>query len=463
MITRKTFLATAAVAPLAAATRTQTAPAGGMLLAMHQNTSRGAGYQGSLEGWARAGIRYVELNNGLVDTFLESNTVAAARRVLTDNGLTPVCGAAGLPDLWIPGPDRAESLQRWRRYCDIFSELGLDKTLMAMVRANTRQPVESEGDVYSLAACNDIGCQRLVEMMNEFALDALDELGSYICDNSRQAVMAEIARLPKGTYRNVMTIDGYDRPLDLVAALSIDDHGITVDYEGTSPMSRYGVNVPAAYTTAYTCFGLSCMVSAEVPNNAGSLSPFRITAPLGSVLNAPYPAAVCARHVIGQMLPDVVFGCLEHAVPERVPAEGASCLWNLTFRGETKARSNRRQLFAVTAVTNGGTGARPIKDGLSATAYPSGVRGTPVEINESVAPILFRRKELRADSGGAGEQRGGLGQVIEVESAIGADLELLAAYDRIENPARGRRGGHPGSAGGVFLGLGLEAGVKASK
>ncbi len=329
-----------------------------------------------------------------------------------------------------------------------------DKNLMAMVRANTRQPVESEGDVYSLAACNDIGCKRLVEMMREFHLDSLDELGTYICDNSKAAVMDQIAALPDGTYKNSMTIDGYDKSLELVAALTVGPEGIVVDYEGTSEKSKFGVNVPAAYTTAYTNFGLSCIVSPGVPNNAGSLSAYSVTAPEGSVLNAPYPAAVCARHVVGQMLPDVVFGCLEQIVPERVPAEGASCLWNLTFRGETRGRSNRTNLFAVTAVTNGGTGARPSKDGLSATAYPSGVRGTPVEINESVAPLLFRRKEFRVDSGGAGKQRGGLGQIIEVESAIGAELELLAAYDRIENPARGRQGGHAGSPGAVFLSSG---------
>ena len=329
----------------------------------------------------------------------------------------------------------------------------MDETLMALVRANTRQPVESEGDVYSLAACNDIGCTRLVEMMDEFKLDDLDELAEHICNNSNEAVLAEIRKLPKGVYRNSMTIDGYDHPVELVARLTIDDNGVSVDYDGTSPTSRYGVNVPAAYTTAYTCFGLSCIVSPGVPNNAGSLAPYKVTAPEGSILNAPYPAAVCARHIIGQMLPDVVFGCLEQVVPERVPAEGASCLWNLTFRGESGRQRNigRGSLFAITAVTNGGTGARPVKDGLSATAYPSGVRGTPVEINESVAPIVFRRKELRTDSAGAGEHRGGLGQVLEIESAIDADVELLAAFDRIEHPARGRRGGGSGSPGAVFL------------
>ena len=148
-----------------------------------------------------------------------------------------------------------------------------------------------------------------------------------------------------------------------------------------------------AYTTAYTSFGLGCAIAPGVPNNAGSLSAFRVTAPERSILNAPYPAAVCARHLLGQLLPDVVFGCLEKAAPERVPAEGASALWNLTFRGDRGA--NEPSLFAFTAVTNGGTGARGVKDGLNGTAYPSGVKGTPVEIVETMTPVLFRRKELR--------------------------------------------------------------------
>ena len=327
----------------------------------------------------------------------------------------------------------------------------MNETLLAMIRQNTRQPIESEGDVFSLAACNDIGCKRLIEMMEEFNIETLDSISEFIYQNSLNAVMTEIRKLPRGTYKNTMKIDGYDAPLDLVATLNISENGITVDFDGTSPRSRYGINVPLAYTTAYTCFGLSCVISPEVPNNAGSLAPFKITAPKGSILNAPYPSAVCSRHVIGQMLPDVVFGCLANAIPDKIPAEGASCLWNLTFRGETDRGSNDASIFAVTAVTNGGTGARPQKDGLSATAFPSGVRGTPVEINETVAPLIFHRKEYRTDSGGAGLNRGGAGQVIEISSAINANLELLAAFDRIDFPARGREGGQNGGRGSLKL------------
>lgn len=324
----------------------------------------------------------------------------------------------------------------------------MNQTLLAMIRANTRQPVESEGDVYSLASCNDIGCQRLNEMLDEFALEDLQPLADYICERSRSAVLTEIAKLPPGSYHNTMTVDGFEAPVDLVATVHIETAGIRVDFQGTSPRSRYGVNVPLAYTRAYTSFGLACVVAPGIPNNAGSLGCFQIDAPEGCILNAPYPAPVCTRHVIGQMLPDVVFGCLAQVVPERVPAEGASCLWNLTFRGETHQQG---QLFTITAVSNGGTGARPQKPGLSATAYPSGVRGTPVEINESVAPLIFWRKELRENSGGNGQQRGGDGQVMEISSAIDADFELLAAFDRIQHPARGRAGGGDGAPGAVFL------------
>lgn len=105
----------------------QTFPAGKMVLSIHQNTSRAAGYRGSLEGWAKAGIRYVELTDTLLDGFLMNDTLAAAKRVLTDNGLTPVSSAAVLQDLWIPGPMRAASLETWRKRCDQFAQLGLQK------------------------------------------------------------------------------------------------------------------------------------------------------------------------------------------------------------------------------------------------------------------------------------------------------------------------------------------------
>ncbi|HEY5622805.1 MAG TPA: sugar phosphate isomerase/epimerase [Gammaproteobacteria bacterium] len=132
----------------------QSSPGGQMLLSMHQNTSAAAGYRGSLEGWARAGIRYVELSDRLLDAFLENDALAAAARVLSDSGLTPVSAAAVLPDIWIPGPDRAASLETWRRRCDQFIELGSDKIYAPSI---TRRNLTAEDFAAAPEAIHEVG------------------------------------------------------------------------------------------------------------------------------------------------------------------------------------------------------------------------------------------------------------------------------------------------------------------
>ena len=166
----------------------------------------------------------------------------------------------------------------------------LNDTLMSMIRANTRLPVDTEGDVYSLANCNDVGARRLIEMMEEFDLDDLDRLADHICDRSREGVLAEIAKLPHGSWKNSMRVDGFEEPIDLVATTTVSPKGIHVDYTGTSPASKRGINVPMAYTTAYTVFGLGCVVANRIPNNAGSLAPLTVSA-MAALMSAATAAA----------------------------------------------------------------------------------------------------------------------------------------------------------------------------
>ncbi|HTZ76651.1 MAG TPA: hydantoinase B/oxoprolinase family protein [Stellaceae bacterium] len=335
----------------------------------------------------------------------------------------------------------------------------MNDDLLRMVRANVREPLQVEGDIYALCACNEEGSKRLVEMMDEFEITNLDRLGNTIVEASREATLAKIRALPKGTYRNSVTMDGYDKPLLLNAALTISDDGIHVDFDGTSPASSYGINVVYNYCLAYTAFGVKCLVAPEVPNNAGSLLPITVSAPEGCVLNVKRPWAVAARHTVGHMLPDVVFGCLHQVMPGGVPAEGASSLWNPQVFGggslvdEVAEGTDANSLpeFSTVIFHCGGAGARPTKDGLSVTAFPSGVRTIPVEATESVAPVVFKRREFRESSGGAGKFRGGLGQVIELAGADGAPVALLCNFERVRNPARGRDGGGKGAPGAVSL------------
>jgi N-methylhydantoinase B len=334
----------------------------------------------------------------------------------------------------------------------------MNEDLMRIVRANVREPLQVEGDIYALAACNDEGSKRLVEMMDEFGIANLDRLGDHIIETSRQATLDAIRKLTPGKYKYSVGMDGYDRPLTLAGEMTIGDGGIHVDYTGTSPASAFGINVVMNYTLAYTAFGVKCLVAPEVPNNAGSLAPITASAPDGCLLNVRRPRAVAARHTVGHMLPDVVFGCLHQVMEGGVPAEGASSLWNPQIYGgadvidELGGEGHEDvPAFSTVIFHCGGTGARPGKDGLDVTAFPSGVRTIPIEATESVAPVMFRRREFREGSGGAGQYRGGLGQIIELGGADGTPVAMLCNFERINNPARGRDGGGKGAAGGVSL------------
>jgi N-methylhydantoinase B len=152
------------------------------------------------------------------------------------------------------------------------------------------------------------------------------------------------------------------------------------------------------------------------------------------------------------MLPDLILGCLDQALPGRAPAEGASCIWNPVFRSApTGSVDQAHDAFVINPIFNGGTGARPGKDGLSTTAFPSGVRTTPTEINEATSPLVVWRREYRTDSAGAGEYRGGLGQIVEIAHREGAAFLVSKMFDRLQHPARGRQGGGSGAAGRVYL------------
>jgi N-methylhydantoinase B len=327
-----------------------------------------------------------------------------------------------------------------------------NETLFEILRVNVRDPAAAEGDLYSLAACNERGARRLIETLDEFGLDDLADVGRMIIDNSARAMRAEISRLAEGEHHNAMRIDGYDAPVDIVCKLMIEKGRIRVDFSGTSAMSARGVNVPLTYTQAYAAFGVRCVVGNDVPNNAGSLSVIDVTAPPGCILNAPRPAAVSARHTVGQMLPDVVLGALAKAMPGATPAEGASCLYlPVLLGGVGVADGADGDPFVINPFYTGGAGARPGKDGLSCTAFPSGVKNTPVEINETSAPVIMWRKEFIADSGGAGAYRGGLGQVMEFAHAEGRAMAASKMFERIRHPARGREGGCAGAPGSVRL------------
>ena len=324
----------------------------------------------------------------------------------------------------------------------------VDQTLIRIVRGNVREPDQLVGDIYALSTCNEIGHRRLVEMMEEFALDDLNGIGGFILENSRRATLECINALPKGKASGEMTVDGFAAPITLKVKLSIEQDRILSDFAGTSGLDKKGINCPLVYAKAYACYALKCAIAPEIPNNAASLAPFEISAPENTIVNALHPAPVALRHIVGHFVPDAIYAALDQLLPNTVPAEGAGCLCNFQVsvrpRTDTTAPIGTRRAEVLT-FNSGGAGARPLHDGLNATAFPSGVMTMPIEATEHTGPVIIWRKELRPDSGGAGKYRGGLGQYMEVGAQEGHEFDFQAMFDRVDHPARGRQGGENGA------------------
>ena len=339
----------------------------------------------------------------------------------------------------------------------------MNALLMKLVRANSREPDKLEGDIYALVASNEAGAKRLTGMMHEYGLATLDSLAEHILSATDKSMREAIAQLPKGTWTSSMRIDGFDEPVDFFATLTIDEENIHVDFTGTSPVSRKGINCPLCYADAYTTFGVKCIVAPRLAHNHAILSRIHVTAPEGTIVNAPFPAPVTARAIIGQMLPEVTFGCFAQARADLAPAEGTAASWTLRFAGGAGMTGHRGgSTYQAQSFQSGGMGAHPNNDGLSATPFPSGVKAIAIEITEALTPIVVWRKELRADSGGPGFRRGGLGQIMEVGCREDAPFAVFARFERVENPARGRSGGANGAAGTVALGSGKGLKAKAT-
>ena len=330
-----------------------------------------------------------------------------------------------------------------------FADKGkVDETLTRIIRGNVREPGQLIGDIYALATCNEIGHRRLVGMMAEFSLADLNGIAEFILVNSRRATLERIAALPQQSATGEMTMDGFDRPIALKVKVSVEGDRIVSDFTGSSDLDKKGINCPLIYAKAYACYALKVAIAPEIPNNAASLAPFEIKAPENSIVNALHPAPVALRHIVGHFVPDAVYDAFDKIVPGLVPAEGAGCLCNfqvsLRPRTDAPAPEDARRSEVLT-FNSGGSGARPEHDGLNATAFPSGVMTMPIEATEHAGPVIIWRKELRPDSGGAGKTRGGLGQYMEVGAQEGHEFDIQAMFDRVEHPARGRRGGGAGA------------------
>ncbi len=322
-----------------------------------------------------------------------------------------------------------------------------DATLLKLLRAAVRTPDQTEGDLWAQLTGLDLLERRLGELLSEYGLEDLDAFTADILGRCERAMRAAICALPNGTYTHTFQTDGLEQPFTFQIALRVEDDRIVADYAGTSPQVDRAINCTMTYTYAMTAYALKCALLPNLPNNEGIFRCIEVTAPEGTLVNPRFPAAVGGRMATGHYLPLAVFGALAPVLPDRMLAACGSPLWSLIQTGVRATGKTYANVFFF----NGGMGATDSNDGQNTYAWPSNVSNVPVELIERNAPMLVHYKQLRADSGGAGQFRGGLGQEMELEILSPTPVGLIFMAERCKFAAPGMRGGGDGATGEVRI------------
>lgn len=316
----------------------------------------------------------------------------------------------------------------------------LNDLVVEIIRANVRVPEQTMGDVMANVACSEVGNREINSFMDEYGLDDLSGLSRAIRGQSEMQMRAKIRDLADGRYCNRIKVEGFAEPVELAVSITKSGETIAADFTGTSGCVRAGVNVPFCYTNAMVLHAIKSLTLPSIPNNQGSAAPISTSAPVGCILNARPPFPTGGRHAMGHFITPLIYGALAEAAPAMVQAD--SGMMNLVnFQG------TRRDGRAFTALyfAAGGFGALKGLDGWPTLPHPSNMAVVPVEVWETLTHTTILDKRLMADSGGAGQWRGGLGQQVRVRNDTGQILVSLGMGNRTLYPAKGLSGGGDGS------------------
>jgi len=345
----------------------------------------------------------------------------------------------------VPGnynPKATESFQEGVRIPPVKLARGgtIQQDIVDILAANSRVPQSNWGDLNGQINALDLGERRLHALLDEYGDDTIASALAALSQRAEALMRANIAALPDGTYSydDFLDNDGVvDRPLRIALDLTIAGDRMTCDFSRSAPPCDGPVNI-ARSTAVASCYVALKHLFTDVPANAGCLAPIEFiisdTTLLG--VSAPRPVAGYTETILRVI--DVIFGAFAKAAPERANGSPFATINALSLAGW---REHRRR-WIMFCFFGGGLGGNPEGDGLNHSNNPiSTATIPPVEILESLYPVMFTQWALRPDSGGAGNHRGGLGAIYEVEALAddGADVFLIG--ERGKYPPFGVNGG----------------------
>jgi len=327
----------------------------------------------------------------------------------------------------------------------------IDEELSNFIKANVRTPETQIGDLRAQIAANNIGIARLIELVENYGLEVVQEAMDSVMNYSEHRVRGELEKMPEGTYtaRDFLEDTGSEEnPVEIKVEITIKDGNIIFNYEGTSKQVNGPVNAPLGVTLAGVYFTLISATDPNIPINDGCFRPVILKIPKGCLLNPERPAPVAGGNVeTSQRNVDVLLKAFSQIIPERIPAAGQGTMNNVSLGGLREDGTP----WTFYETIGGGSGGRPESDGVDGVhVNMTNTMNTPIEAIEAYYPIRFESYSLRPDSGGAGEWRGGCGIVRSwTLLAPTATVSILAERNKIR--PWGLNGGLPGAVGEYVL------------
>lgn len=327
----------------------------------------------------------------------------------------------------------------------------LDEDMMRLILANVRSHNERRGDFQAQIGSLRTGATRLLEIVERRGEREAAEYSRHLIEYSARLMRQVIASIPNGGYEAVDALDDdgvSDREVPIKVSITINGEQALVDFTGSAPQVAGPINAVEAITISAVSYVFRCLLEGDVPASAGLMSPIKVIAPPGTVVNAVHPASVAGGNVeTSQRIVDVLFKALARALPNKIPAASQGTMNNLTIGGLDQRSASEFSYYETVA---GGMGARPDQDGMSAVhTHMTNSLNTPAEALEYAYPLRVREYRIRKGSGGKGKQNGGDGVVREIETLAAARMSLLA--DRRRRRPYGLGGGEDGKPGSAAI------------
>jgi N-methylhydantoinase B/oxoprolinase/acetone carboxylase alpha subunit len=321
-----------------------------------------------------------------------------------------------------------------------------------IILSNHRTPRTSWGDYHAMIGSLHVAEARVLELLARYSGDYLSAASDQLLDYSERFMRAEIADMPDGVYyaQDCMEDDGITSdPYWLRLKLIIDGNQVICDWMDSDDQARGPINATFVVTAASCYSGFLHVVSDDIPINAGCYRPIRLITRPGSVVNVKHPGpSVGGNTETHPHIQNVVLRALAGAVPDRIQANEGATSCNFLFGG---FHPEYGDYYTNYHIEGSGWGGTAVHDGNSVLCPNNGnCRNTPVEILETKYPFIVERYEIRNDSSGLGEFRGGLASS-RVFRVTAPEITVNALFDRTRTQARGIFGGGPGVSGGIFI------------